>query len=43
MVLDHLKFSCLSIANKTLWTKAPWLPEKASNVFEAFEAVFMEL
>lgn len=43
MVLDHLKFSLLSVANKTLWIKAPWNPEKASNEFEAFEAVFMEL
>lgn len=43
MVLGHLKFSYPSVANKTLWTKDPWIPEKASNVFEAFEAVFMEL
>lgn len=43
MVLDHLKFSYFSVANKTLWIKDPWIPEKASNVFEAFEAAFMEL
>jgi hypothetical protein len=43
MVLDHLKFSYFSKINKTLWIKAPCIPKKASKVFEAFEAVFMEL
>lgn len=43
MVLDHLKFSYLYIENKTFWIKDPWIPEKASNKIEAFEAVFMEL
>lgn len=40
MVLDHSVFSYLSVAKKTFPQQDP---EKASNVFEAFEAVFMEL
>lgn len=43
MVLGHIKFSYPTVASKTLWIKGRWIPEKASNVFEAFEAVFMEL
>lgn len=41
MVLGHSVFSYLSVAKKTFPIEDS--PEKASSVFEAFEAVFMEL
>lgn len=43
MVLGHKKFSYFLKTNKTFWIDTPDIPKKASNLFEAFEAVFMEL
>lgn len=49
MVLDHSVFSCFRLAKETLSEQQQQQQqqqpdrEKASNVFEAFEAVFMEL
>lgn len=42
MVLDQIKFSYFSKTDKTFRRKAPHI-EKASNFFEAFQAMFMEL
>lgn len=43
MVLDQIKSSYFSKTDKTFWRKAPHILKKASSVFEAFEAMFMEL